>query len=104
MNHYGPKELASSFRTVRKNTLTIAQDIPEEKYGFRPAPDTRSVGELLAHISVAYSFQLQIHGQERRTSLAGFDFPTLMQRLAAEEKAPRTKEQTLELLRASGEK
>ena len=41
MNYYGAKDLAGSFRTVRKNTLTIAQDIPEEKYGFRPAPDTR---------------------------------------------------------------
>ena len=36
--------------------------------------------------------------------MAGFDFPTLMRRLTAEEKEPRTKEQTLELLRASGEK
>jgi uncharacterized damage-inducible protein DinB len=104
LNYYGAKDLASSFRTVRKNTLTIAQDIPEEKYGFRPAPDTRSVGELLAHISLSYSFQHQIHAQERRTSMAGFDFPALMQRLNAEEKAPRTKEQTLELLRTSGEK
>jgi uncharacterized damage-inducible protein DinB len=104
LNYYGAKQLAESFRTVRKNTLTIAQDIPEDKYGFRPAPDTRSVGELLAHISVSYSFQHQVHGQERRTSLAGFDFPTLMQRLKAEEKVPRTKEQTLELLRTSGEK
>ncbi len=104
MNYYGAKELASSFRTVRKNTLMIAQDIPEEKYGFRPAPETRSVGELLAHISLSYSFQHQIHGQERRTSMAGFDFPTLMRRLTAEEKDPRTKEQTLELLRTSGEK
>jgi len=104
LNYYGAKDLAGSFRTVRKNTLTIAQDIPEEKYGFRPAPDTRSVGELLTHISLSYSFQHQIHAQERRTSMAGFDFPTLMQRLTAEEKAQRTKEQTLELLRTSGEK
>ncbi len=104
MNYYGAKELAGSFRTVRKNTITIAQELPEEKYGFRAAPDTRTVGELLAHISVAYNFQYQIHGQERRTSLAGFDFPSLMKRLAAEEKAPRTKDQTLEMLRTSGEK
>jgi uncharacterized damage-inducible protein DinB len=104
LNYYGAKDLAASFRTVRKNTLTIAQDIPEEKYGFRAAPDTRSVGELLAHISLSHSFQHQIHAQERRTSMAGFDFPTLMQRLRAEEKAQRTKEQTLELLRTSGEK
>jgi uncharacterized damage-inducible protein DinB len=104
LNYYGAKELAGSFRTVRKNTITIAQELPEEKYGFRASPDTRTVGELLAHISVAYNFQYQIHGQERRTSLAGFDFPSLMKRLAAEEKAPRTKDQTLEMLRTSGEK
>jgi uncharacterized damage-inducible protein DinB len=103
LNYYGAKDLVGSFRTVRKNTMTIAQDIPEEKYGFRPAPDTRSVGELLAHISLSHGFQHQIHALERRTSLAGFDFPALMQRLRAEEKAPRTKAQTLELLRTSGD-
>jgi uncharacterized damage-inducible protein DinB len=103
LNYYGGKELAESFRTVRKNTITIAQELPEERYSFRPAPNTRSVGELLAHISMAYTFQYQIHGQEHRTSLEGFDFPSLMQRLVAEEKKPRSKEQTLEMLRSSGE-
>ena len=104
MNYYGAKQLADSFRTVRKNTLAIAQDIPEEKYSFRPAPDTRSVGELLAHIALSNGFQNQIHAEERRTTLAGFDFPALMQRLAAEEKTSRTKEQTVVLLKTSGDK
>ncbi len=104
MNYYGAKELAESFRTVRKNTVMIAEELPEEQYSFRPAPNTRTVGELLAHISLAYTFQYQIHGQEHRTSLEGFDFPSLMQRLVAEEKIPRSKEQTLEMLRSSGEK
>jgi uncharacterized damage-inducible protein DinB len=103
LNCYGAKELAESFRTVRKNTIRIGQDVPEEKYGLRPAPHTRSVGELLAHISLAYHFQYQIHGQERRSSLQGFDFPALMQRLVAEEKAARSKEETIEMLRNSGE-
>ena len=104
MNCYGPKELAESFRTVRKNTIRIAEDIPEEKYGFRAAPDTRSVGELLAHISLAYGFQYQVHAQEARKSLAGFDFPSLMQRLGAEEKVRRTKDETLVMLRSSSDK
>ena len=104
MNYYGPKELAESCRTVRKNTIAIANDIPADKYGFRAAENTRSVGELLAHISLAHSFQYQIHAEERRTTLEGFDFPTLHQRLTAEEKTPRTKEQTIEMLRKSGEK
>jgi uncharacterized damage-inducible protein DinB len=104
LNYYGAKELAESFRTVRKNTIAIAQDLPEEKYSFRPAPNTRTVGELLAHISLACAFQHQIHGQEHRSSLAGFDFSSLMQRLGTEEKLHRTKDQTLEMLRSSGEK
>jgi uncharacterized damage-inducible protein DinB len=104
LNYYGGKELAASFRTVRKNTLAIANDIPEDKYGFRAAPDTRSVGELLAHIAVSFTFQYQIHAQEKRTTLAGFDFPSLMQKLSAEEKAPRSKAETIQLLTANGEK
>lgn len=103
MNYYGGKELAESFRTVRKNTLAVAQDIPEEKYSFRAAPDIRTVGETLAHIALAPTFQKQIHGQERRATLEGFDFPALMQRLHAEEKAPRTKAQVIELLTKDGD-
>jgi uncharacterized damage-inducible protein DinB len=104
LTYYGAKELAEAFRTVRKNTITIAQEIPEEKYSFRPAPDTRSVGELLAHIALADGFQRQIHATERRTTLDGFDFPTMVRRMVAEEKTPRSKEQTIQLLRDSGEK
>jgi uncharacterized damage-inducible protein DinB len=103
LNYYGAKELAESFRTVRKNTITIAQEIPEEKYGFRPVPTTRSVVELLAHIALFRNVQYQIHGQERRTSLVGFDFPGLMQRLTAEEKVPRSKDQTIAMLHDAGD-
>jgi len=103
MNYYSAKELADSFRTVRKNTLLIAQEIPEDKYGFRPAPDTRSVGELLAHLALSHKFQYQIQAIERRTTLAGFDFPSLLKTIVAEEKQSRTKDQILDMLRASGD-
>ncbi len=89
MNCYSAKDLADSFRTVRKNTVVIAQDLPEEKYAFRAAPDTRSVGELLAHLALGPNFQYQVHAIERRTTLVGFDFPSLMKRFVAEEKEPR---------------
>jgi uncharacterized damage-inducible protein DinB len=103
VNYYGGKELAESFRTVRKNTLAVAQDIPEDKYDFRPMPETRSIGELFAHIALAPKFQQKIHAEERRTTLAGFDFPSLMQRMIAEEKTPRTKAQVIALLTKDGE-
>ncbi len=103
MTYYGGRELAASFRTVRKNTLAVAQDIPADKYGFRAAPDTRSVAELLTHVAVGHTFQYQAHAKDRLTTLAGFDFPALIQKLTAEEKKPRTKEQVIELLRSNGE-
>ena len=104
MTYYGAKELAESSRTVRKNTITIAEDIPDDKYGFKAAPEARSVAQLLAHVALADTFHHQIHAVERRATLEGFDFPSLLQRLGAEEKKPRTKEQILELLRNNGEK
>lgn len=103
MNHYGGKQLAASSRTVRKNTLQIAEDVPEDKYDFRAAPGTRSVAELLTHIAVSQAFQEEVHAKENRSTLAGFDFPALMQRMAAEEQKPRTKAQIIELLRSNGE-
>ena len=104
MNYYAAKEMADSFRTVRKNTLIIAQEIPQEKYAFRAAPETRCVGELLVHIAQSHDFQYQVHATQRRTTLEGFDFPSMMKRFTAEEKEPRTKDQILEMLRGSGEK
>ncbi len=104
MAFYGAKELADSFRTVRKNTITVAQDIPEEKYSFTAAPDTRSVARLLTHIALSNAFQHQIHAVERRTTLVGFDFSSLMQRLQADEQQPRSKKQVIELLQTSGDK
>ena len=104
MTAYTAKDLADSFRTVRKNTVTIAEEIPETHYGYRAAADTRTVAQTLVHIAVVSSVQEQIQAVERRSDLAGFDFPGWMQRLAAEEQTPRSKEQIVALLRERGEK
>ncbi len=104
VDYYGGKELAESFRTVRKNTLAIAQDIPEDQYGFRVTPETRSVSELLAHIAISPTFNHKVHAEQRLKTLAGFDFASLMQRMQTEEKEPRTKAQIIELLTESGER
>jgi uncharacterized damage-inducible protein DinB len=65
MTYYGARELARSFRTVRNNTIKIAEDIPEEKYDFRPAKGCRSIGETLVHIAVMPRVQEQIHAVEQ---------------------------------------
>src|SRR4029077_13384095 len=104
MNYYGAKELAESFRTVRKNTIQVAEDIPEEKYGFKAASEVRSVEKLLTHIALSPAFGYRIHGIEKRTTLEGFNFPAFMQEVSAEEAKPRTKAQVIHLLREEGEK
>ena len=104
MTYYGGKELARSFRTVRNNTIRIAEEIPEDKYDFRPAEGCRSIAETLAHMAVMSRVPEQIHAIERRSTLVGFDFFGLMGKLQAEVKVPRTKAQILDLLRTEGEK
>jgi uncharacterized damage-inducible protein DinB len=104
MVYYGAKELAASCRTVRGNTITIAREIPEDKYRFKPVPESRSVAEMLIHIALACRFQFQLHGVEKRTSFEGIDFPSLMKQLTQEEAVSRTKAQIIDLLQKEGEK
>ena len=66
MTYYGGKELAASFRTVRNNTIQIAEEIPEESYSFRPSPDSRSIGQTLAHIATVTGFQTYMHPEPHR--------------------------------------
>ena len=83
MTYYGGKELANAFRTVRKNTIQIAQDIPEDKYDFKPSPDSRSVKQTLAHIATLTTFPMMLHGE--RIPIEKIDFMEYMKKVAAEE-------------------
>jgi uncharacterized damage-inducible protein DinB len=104
MTYYGPKELAAAFRTVRANTIQIAEEIPEAHYGYRVTPESRSVAETLVHIAVGARLSEQVHFDEHLSTLEGFDFFGFMSRQTAEEKVPRSKSEILELLRSQGEK
>lgn len=103
MTYYGARNLADSFRTVRKNTLTIAQEIPEEKYSFRAAPDVMSVGELLAHLAVSPMWQIEVHGQKIEHIDFAF-FGARIQQVKAEEQALRSKADIIRALTENGER
>ena len=75
MTYYGAKELAASFRTVRKNTIQIAEEIPESKFDFRAAPDTRTVAQTLTHIAVTPRIQLHVQ-RNKIDDLRKISFPT----------------------------
>ena len=104
MDYYGAKDLAGSFRTVRKNTITIAEEIGEQHYGFSAAPEVRTIAQTLVHVGLGPRMAQQIHGVERRTTLEGFDFPGFVQKIVAEEKVQRNKTQIIAFLREEGEK
>lgn len=104
MNYYGAKELADSFRTVRKNTLVIAQEIGEQHYGFQATPETRTVANTLIHIGLVPRLQHHVHGVERLNTLDGFDFPGFFGKMVAEEQKARTKKEILALLTEDGDR
>jgi uncharacterized damage-inducible protein DinB len=103
MSSYGGKELASAFRTVRKNTIQVAEDIPESKYDFVAAADIRSVARMLTHVAISTRIWEEIHKTKRLTTLVGFDFFGVLDRFAAEEAKPRTKAEIINLLRTEGD-
>jgi uncharacterized damage-inducible protein DinB len=103
MDYYGAKELAESFRTVRRNTIQIAEDIPEDQYGYRVTPDVQSVAEELAHVAAATWWQEQAHVVDKKTFITFEDFGTYMARSGEIEKSLTTKTQIVDALRKKGE-
>lgn len=103
MIYYGSEALARSARVVRKNTLVIAEEIPEEQYGFRPTPESRSVAEILSHVAVNTRASHQTHAVDRLTSFAGIDFAARLRTQQELERQLQTKTQIVEALRHSGD-
>ena len=103
MTYYGGKDLAAAFRTVRENTNKIAEEIPENKYDFKPAPDCRSVRETLAHLAVSTGFQSHVHSN-KISDMKSLNFMELFQKFQAEESKPRTKAELIAFLRSEGDR
>jgi uncharacterized damage-inducible protein DinB len=103
MTYYGGREMAAAFRTVRGNTLKIAEEIAESNYDFKPAPDCRSIGQTFVHIALGPGFQHHVHSN-KISDLKQVNFPELMQRVTAEEAKPRTKAEIVDFLRSEGDK
>ena len=103
MTYYGAKELAESFRTVRRNTIQVAEDIPEEKYSYRAAPDTMSVAEMLAHLACIPHWAQQCFFNEKKTDVTMDDFGRWMGELNGQSKALTSKAAIVDALKKNGE-
>ena len=102
MTDYGGKELAAAFRTVRNNTIKIANDIPEDKYDFKASPDTRSVRETLVHLALATTWADYVH-RNKISDMATVNFQELVGTMNAEQAKPRTKAEIIALLQTKGD-
>jgi uncharacterized damage-inducible protein DinB len=102
MTYYGGRELADAFRTVRRNTIRIASEIPEDKFDFKAAPESRSVRETLVHIAVGPTFATHVHAN-KIADMKTVDFAELIQKITAEQAKPRNKVEIIALLEAEGE-
>jgi len=102
MISYGGKDLGSAFRTVRKNTIQVAEDIPEQHYNHKAAADCRTVACMLTHVAISTQIWEEIH-KKRLTTMVRLNFLATMDRFAAEEAKPRSKAEIIELLRTQGE-
>jgi uncharacterized damage-inducible protein DinB len=103
MTYYGGKELAAAFRTVRNNTIKIAEEIPENKYDFTPAPECRSVARTLSHLATATGVQHYIHSN-KITELKNVNWMEIFKDYSAEEAKPRTKAELVAWLKSEGDK
>jgi uncharacterized damage-inducible protein DinB len=85
-----------------KNTIQVAEDIPESRYDFVPAPGVRSFRRMLTHVAIATRIWEEVH-KKGHTTLVGFDFFGLMDRFQAEEAKNRSKAEILALLASEGQ-
>ena len=81
----------------------MAEDIPEDKYSFRAAPDTMSVGEMLAHLACTPHWAEQCHFVEKKTEIAMDDFGKWMGEIDAKSKTLTSKAAIVDTLKKDGE-
>ncbi len=103
MTYYGAKDLATSFRTVRQNTIQTAQDIPEDKYGFAAAEGSMTVAATLAHLAASTNFHHALHGIDKKTNVSMEDFGAYMGQAKQIESSLTSKTAIIDALNTRGE-
>src|SRR5947209_1805850 len=46
-------EAKAAYQPISSNLLKAAEKMPESEYGFKPTPDVRTFGQLIAHVAEA---------------------------------------------------
>ena len=92
-------DLAADIAQVEKKMIDLARAIPDDKYGWRPGPGVRSVGEVLLHVaSDNYLIPAALgFAPDPATGIKGDDYTTAL----AFEKRPMNKAATIAELEKS---
>lgn len=93
-------EALEAWDDIRQGLIDEVENIPAERFDFRPSPDTRSVAELLRHI---LEVSLMMTGELCRpdTDLHREPWPELLRRYDQPVRHAGTKTELLEVLRTS---
>ena len=103
MNYYGAQNMATSWRTVRDNTIQIAEEIPADKYDYRATADTMSVAEILAHMATNTMWGVKVHIAEKKSAVTMQEFGAFAGVAGAAAKALDSKDAIIAALKTNGE-
>jgi len=72
----------NTWKALHNKILTMAKDFPEDKYGWKPHPDSRSMEDEFRHVTIGLEMSTaQLKGEK-------FDYPG---RIKADEGKPKTR-------------
>lgn len=74
--------IANSWKRVHDKLVTIAKDFPEDKLGWKPHADSRSVAEELRHVTI---------GLKMNTAMLKGERPNYQEMVKADEAKPATR-------------
>ncbi len=60
-----------AYTNIKNNILKAAEKMPEENYSFKPTPDIRSFGALVAHIADSQTFLCNAAIGQKKAGTAG---------------------------------
>ena len=92
------EEALESWEDARNGVIEEVENVPADRFDFRPTPDVRSVAELVVHIM---EVSLMMTGELTRddTNLRRYPWPKLLAHYASDVQKMRTKRELLAALR-----
>jgi hypothetical protein len=94
------KTVRENFTSINPKILTMAQDFPDQKYGFRLKPEMRSFGEVIVHVTsgIVYAGKAGRGEKVQWTEIDPKGYTTKASIVALLEKAVADSEATLKAL------